>query len=104
MRPLALAPLLLGLVQVSCSSGGEDPFTVGAAASATDALGEAVARWNASPEARRGARASFAASSTVARQLEAGAPFEVVVSADRAWIERLQRRRRPKKVAGGRRR
>lgn len=90
MRPLALAPLLLGLVQVSCSSGGEDPFTVGAAASATDALGEAVARWNASPEARRGARASFAASSTVARQLEAGAPFEVVVSADRAWIERLQ--------------
>ena len=90
MRPLALGPLLLGLVQMSCSTGGEAPFTVGAAASATDALGEAVARWNASPKARRGARVSFAASSTVARQLEAGAPFEVVVSADRAWIERLE--------------
>ncbi|MEC8510912.1 MAG: molybdate ABC transporter substrate-binding protein [Planctomycetota bacterium] len=86
----ALVPLLLGLVQPSCSSGEVAPFTVGAAASATDALGEAVARWNASPEARRGARASFASSSTVARQMEAGAPFEIIVSADRSYIERLQ--------------
>lgn len=90
MKLRALIPLLLGMAQLSCSSGEQAPFTVGAAASATDALGEAVARWNASPKARRGARASFAASSTVARQLEAGAPFEVVVSADRAWIERLE--------------
>ncbi len=90
MKPRALIPLLLGMAQLSCSPGEQAPFTVGAAASATDALGEAVARWNASPKARRGARTSFAASSTVARQLESGAPFEVVVSADRAWIERLE--------------
>lgn len=89
MKLRALIPLLLGMAQFSCSSGEQAPFTVGAAASATDALGEAVARWNASPKARRGARVSFAASSTVARQLEAGAPFELVVCADRAWIDRL---------------
>lgn len=81
--------LLLASLQLGCSSGDAAPFTVGGAASATEALDDAVAGWNASDAVVRGGRTSFAASSTIARQLQGGAPYEVVVSADRAWIERL---------------
>ena len=35
--------------------------------------------------------ASFAASSTLARQIEAGAPAHLYLSASRAWMDRLER-------------
>jgi molybdate transport system substrate-binding protein len=57
-----------------------------AAASLTDALQEAVtATGNA-------ARFSFAASSTLARQIENGAPADIFASADEEWADYLQQR------------
>ena len=35
---------------------------------------------------------SYAASSTLARQIEAGAPFDLFLSADPTWVDRLQER------------
>ena len=57
-----------------------------AAASLTEALQEAVtATGNA-------ARFSFAASSTLARQIENGAPADIFASADEEWADYLQQR------------
>jgi molybdate transport system substrate-binding protein len=65
--------------------------TVYAAASLTDALNEIgglwVTRGNPAP------KFSFAASSTLARQIENGAPAEIFVSADEDWMDYLATRR-----------
>ena len=61
--------------------------TVFAAASLTDAVTDIAAAF----EAETGHRAivSFAASSTLARQIEQGAPAAVYVSANQAWMDHL---------------
>lgn len=61
--------------------------TVAAAASLSGVATEAADAWSAAGGAR--ARTTFAASSTLARQVEAGAPFDVVLLADGRWMERL---------------
>jgi molybdate transport system substrate-binding protein len=63
------------------------PVRVYAAASLTDALTEVGAIW-----ARRGQSAPllvFGGSATLARQIEAGAPADVFVSADATWMDGL---------------
>ncbi len=64
--------------------------TVFAAASLTDALRALGAEWatrgNAPP------RFSFAASSTLARQIEQGAPADIFASADEPWMDHLATR------------
>jgi len=62
--------------------------TVFAAASTRDVMEEAAARF----EAKTGIRPvlSFAASSTLARQIQAGSPADIFVSADEAWMDVLQ--------------
>lgn len=62
-------------------------MTVFAAASLTDALTEIAADY----ERNEGAavRLSFGASGAVARQIQAGAPADVVVLADPEWMDRL---------------
>ena len=63
-------------------------MTVFAAASLTDALGEiATAYERASGQS---VRLSFAASGAVARQVQSGAPADVVILADEVWMDRLQ--------------
>ncbi len=66
------------------------PVTVFAAASLKNAMDEALAAFTA----RTGipARASYAASSAIARQIEAGAPADLFVSADVDWMDYLARR------------
>ncbi|WP_395945912.1 molybdate ABC transporter substrate-binding protein [Brevundimonas sp.] len=64
------------------------PVVVFAAASLTDALGEIAADYER--DTGQAVRLSFAASGAVARQVEAGAPAEVVVLADKPWMDRLQ--------------
>ena len=68
------------------------PLTVYAAASLKGALDQVNAAFAAAP---RGSRVivSYAASSTLARQIERGAPADVFVSADVAWMDYLQKRR-----------
>ncbi len=65
-------------------------LTVFAAASLTDVFKTLGEQW----QARNGAavRFSFAASSTLARQIEQGAPADIFASADEAWMDYLQQR------------
>lgn len=64
------------------------PVTVFAAASLTDALGEIGTAYERA--SGQSVRLSFAASGAVARQVQAGAPADVVVLADEIWMDRLQ--------------
>jgi molybdate transport system substrate-binding protein len=85
-----LTGLLCLCLFVVCSGAGAQPratVTVFAAASLTEALKAVDAAYtHASGTA---VRESFASSSTLARQIEAGAPADVFVSADREWMDYL---------------
>jgi molybdate transport system substrate-binding protein len=65
--------------------------TVFAAASLKDALDENVAVYRAGTSER--VVVSYAASSALARQIEAGAPADLFISADLEWMDYLQQRR-----------
>ena len=69
------------------STGPETPVTVFAAASLTDVLGRIGALY----EDRNGQpiRFSFAASSTLARQIETGAPAQIFASANERWMDHV---------------
>jgi molybdate transport system substrate-binding protein len=66
------------------------PVTVFGAASLTNALGELGQAYTAAGGAP--IRFSFAASSTLARQIESGAGAELFVSADEQWMDYLEQR------------
>jgi molybdate transport system substrate-binding protein len=83
----AVVPLTL-----ACGSGSSSPASgpiVFAASSLQEALTEAADAWTA-----RGHPApllSFAATSTLARQVEQGAPADLFVSADEEWMDTLDK-------------
>ena len=90
-RSFVFAAALVCALQVSPQpSGGQEPLTVFAAASLTDAMTEAG---NAYRE-KSGVllRFSFASSSTLARQIEAGAPADIFASANEQWMDYLEER------------
>jgi molybdate transport system substrate-binding protein len=60
------------------------PVIVFAAASLKNALDEAAAAWQ--KETGKGARISYAASSTLAKQMEQDAPAQIFISADEDWM------------------
>lgn len=64
--------------------------TVFAAASSTDALTEVIEAFNAQGEHK--AVASFASSSTLAKQIEAGAPAGIFLAANPRWMEYVDER------------
>ena len=65
-------------------------ITVFAAASLSDALSEINDAWT--KDAHHSAAISFAASSALARQIEAGSPADMFISADTDWMDYLDRR------------
>ena len=80
---------LLGLFPFVASQSSAAPvagstITVFAASSMTDALQALAADYKAAT--RKAVRFSFAASSTLARQIEAGAPADMFISADTDWM------------------
>lgn len=86
---------LLGLLAVQAATaadGAPRPLTVFAAASLTDVLGRLGTDFTASTGIP--VRFSFAASSTLARQIEAGAGADVFLSADQQWMDYLEQRQR----------
>jgi molybdate transport system substrate-binding protein len=91
-RVLALlaALLILPLGGAPALAQGK-PVTVFAAASLTDAMQTIGAAYKKKTGAE--VRFSFASSSTLARQIESGAPAEVFVSADREWMDYVQARK-----------
>ena len=68
----------------------EPALLVFAAASLAEVLGELSSRWERTSGIP--VRLSFAASSVLARQIEAGANAEVFISADEEWMNYLQAR------------
>lgn len=87
---LALA-CLLGAVFAGLSSKGKPAAPVVlAAASLQEAMDEAAARWAAKGHDQP--VISTAGSSALARQIEAGAPADLFVSADEQWMDYLEQR------------
>lgn len=101
MIPLrrALLVLLLALPFTAPGIASDAPLTVFAAASLTHVLeqiGKAYTRQTGRP-----VRFSFAGSSALARQIEAGAPADVFVSADQEWMDYLQSRQKLRESTRG---
>jgi molybdate transport system substrate-binding protein len=83
--------LLLAALSATPLAAQQRPPIVLAAASMQEAMNDAANAW-----ARQGHPRpvlAFAASSALARQVEAGAPADLFISADTAWMDELQRRR-----------
>ena len=89
LRRLLLA-FALAAPFVPATSRAQEPLTVFAAASLTDALRDLGRQWEA--RGNPAARFSFAASSALARQIEQGAPADLFMSADEPWADYLQGR------------
>ncbi len=90
MSTLAALALLLALTAAPAARAAEPELLVFAAASLTEVLeelGEAYTRETAQP-----VKFSFAASSALARQLEAGATADVFLSADVEWMDYVEQR------------
>jgi molybdate transport system substrate-binding protein len=91
---LALAGLaaLLGFAaaRVSPAAEASDNVRVFAAASLTNALTELGQAWTAA--AHQKPSLAFAASGTLAKQIEAGAPADLFASADVKWMDYLDQR------------
>ena len=92
---LAALSLAVGLAAagpfVPAPAAAAEPVTVFAAASLKGSLDEAVAAWQA--ETGGTTAISYAASSALAKQIEQGAPADVFISADLAWMDYLAERK-----------
>lgn len=93
MRGLVTIALVVGLAfaELPIASARAADLTVFAAASLKEALDEQVSRF----EADAGSKivVSYGASSALAKQIEAGAPADVILSADIDWIDYLDARK-----------
>ncbi|NTJ43220.1 molybdate ABC transporter substrate-binding protein [Agrobacterium larrymoorei] len=81
----AVAGAWLSMAGLSTTAVAQDKVTVFAAASMKNALDAANAEW--AKESGNEATASYAASSALAKQIEAGAPADLFISADLAWMD-----------------
>jgi molybdate transport system substrate-binding protein len=80
-----IAGLMLALAGGLTPARADEPVTVFAAASLKNALDEASAAWTR--ETAKTTRISYAGSNALAKQIEAGAPADLFVSADLAWMD-----------------
>lgn len=83
-----LVAVLLTLFPMAPVPAQADTYTIFAAASLKNALDAAVAAYEKQTDDT--VRVSYAASSALARQIEAGAPADIFVSADLKWMDELQ--------------
>ncbi len=85
----------LVLIAAPAAAQGADVI-VFAAASLKNALDDVAAQWKT--ETGKSVAASYAASSALARQIESGAPADLFISADLAWMDYVEK---AGQVAGG---
>ncbi|MGD9809970.1 MAG: molybdate ABC transporter substrate-binding protein [Sphingobium sp.] len=85
----AIVALFACLVLAACGDAPKGPVVL-AAASLQPALEEAGRAWQA--QGHEVPTFSFAASSALARQIEAGAPADLFLSADEDWADYLEKR------------
>jgi len=83
--PLRRRQFMTFVAGCSVAARAAEPLVVFAAASLTDVLQTIAATFKAAAPIRF----SFAASSTLARQIEQGAPAHLFISADEAWMDYL---------------
>ena len=88
MRPLLI--LLALLLPVVAQAESPPPVTVFAAASLTDVMKDLGTLWQG--QGHPAPRSVLAASSTLARQIEQGAPANIFASADEQWMDYLAKR------------
>jgi molybdate transport system substrate-binding protein len=79
----------LMLLPATRPTRAEQPVVVFAAASLKNALDEAATAWRT--ETGKSARISYAGSNALAKQIEAGAPADLFISADLAWMDYVER-------------
>lgn len=91
MSPLFRHLALLALLACTAARA-EEPVRVFAAASLTNALNDVAVQWRRTGHPQP--RLAFGATSTLAKQLEAGAPADLFASADVKWMEYLDQRGR----------
>ncbi len=85
---IAGAAAAMSDVSTPAPAAAQEPVTVFAAASLTDAF-EAIGALHQEATGRP-VRFSFAASSTLARQIEAGAPAQIYASANERWMDHVE--------------
>jgi len=90
MSRLSFSALALAAFAFVLPAQAVEPVTVFAAASMTDALNKAGEAYKA--EAGPEIRFSFASSSTLAKQIEQGAPADLFISAAENWMDYLAER------------
>ena len=89
MKARLLALIAGALLAAGCGAAQAQALTVFAAASLKNALDEIAATWKS---AGRSPSIAYGASSTLARQIENGAPAQVFISADLDWMDYLEQR------------
>ena len=87
MRSLSRRLILAGLLIASSALHAEQPVRLFAAASLSNALTDIAAQWQRSGHVAPSL--AFSASSTLAKQIEAGAPVDLFASADLTWMDYL---------------
>lgn len=90
MRLRNLLLIAFGIAALIRPAQAADQITVYAAASLTDALNEIDADYQ--KKAGVDVKASFASSSTLAKQIENGAPAQIFASADTKWMDYLDKK------------
>jgi molybdate transport system substrate-binding protein len=88
-RAWALLPVAIAVLAIACKRPSSEPVLVFAAASTTDALQEIATGY--SQRTGHPVTFSFASSSTLAKQIAAGAPADVFLSADLAQMDGLEK-------------
>lgn len=93
-RCLALVPLLalclLGAFQPGTARADDKPLVIFAAASLKNALDDIAGDWVQAGHAKP--LISYAASGPLSKQIEAGAPADLFISADLDWMDYLQKK------------
>jgi molybdate transport system substrate-binding protein len=85
-----LAALLTVILSAAATARAEPPVTLFAAASTVDAVAAVARAYQAGGGAK--VRTVFAASSLLARQIAQGAPADLYLSANAAWMDELEGR------------
>ena len=87
-RRAALGLAAAALAALAAPARARDAVLVFAAASLSGAMDEIVRAWEA--ETGHAVTVSYAGTSALARQIERGAPADLFVSADEAWMDALE--------------
>ena len=91
-RRLMCLGLAAALALASASAATAEPVKVFAAASLKNALDAVGAAWSANDKSKSIA-ATYAASPALAKQIEAGAPADIFISADLDWMDYLAKKK-----------